>query len=100
MSSLARKTTKKSQFANIDAGLKNFIANCNNSGVPINDLAREKALAVVTQTGQNLKVSNGYNICKSLKQGINCRFKLSMMMQIQLVLRLLKVGEYNLVHVN
>ena len=34
-SSPARKTTKKSQFANIDTSLKNIIANCNKSGVPI-----------------------------------------------------------------
>ena len=55
MSSPARKTTKKSQFANIDAGLKNCIANCNNSGVPINGLAREKALAVATQNWPEFK---------------------------------------------
>ena len=57
-----RKTLKQTKFENIDAGLKNFIANSNRCGVAINDnVLRAKALEIAKAANQDdFKSSNGY----------------------------------------
>lgn len=57
-----KKTLKKTKYVNIDDGLRNFIDNCNNSGVPVNTrLLKEKAKELSEKSGQfEFKASNGY----------------------------------------
>ena len=57
-----KKSLKKTKFDKIDQGLRNFIDNCNNNGLPVNTrLLKEKAKEISEKTGiLNFKASNGY----------------------------------------
>ncbi|RNA32706.1 tigger transposable element-derived 6-like [Brachionus plicatilis] len=54
--------TKKKILDEVDKGLKNFIYNCNNTGVTVNSiLLKEKAKELSEKSGQfEFKASNGY----------------------------------------
>jgi len=56
-----RKTTKTTKFSNIENGLKNFIANANNAGMPASLLAiQERGKELVAAAGVSLTMSNGF----------------------------------------
>ena len=59
---LSIKTIKKTKYQDIDKGLLNFIANCNNKGVPVNDICLQvQALKIAKDAKHNdFKASNGY----------------------------------------
>jgi hypothetical protein len=57
-----RKTLKKTKLTNIDTGLRNFIRNCNESGLMVNEkMSKEKALEIARVSNlDTFKASNGY----------------------------------------
>lgn len=57
-----RKTLKKTKLTNIDTGLRNFIHNCNESGLMVNEkMLKEKALEIARVSKlDTFKASNGY----------------------------------------
>ncbi len=57
-----RKTLKTTKLTNIDTGLRNFIRNCNESGLMVNEkMLKEKALEIARVSNlDTFKASNGY----------------------------------------
>ena len=64
----------KKKYANIEAGLKNFISNCNEQGVAVNtELLRIQASEIAKVSGQiDFKCSNGYFTNLQSRQSVTC----------------------------